>query len=1137
LMNEKFSSALLEYVDYFEYIELYKERQFQALAEGGAFAEYGEEYYLFICKKSFHGHTGHDVVLFVSNPLSYQSLDITVSIGRPKSHKAQFHMEAAIYFYQAELQSTLKPTGGIKDLYQEYKALAGKQLQEIARTKKEAENFRISKPPEVSCEELPLIETTGGKNYGTEQALTSLAIRKPEPPPPREKQIEARLGICLTIPMERNRSHYNNAATRCFFKPFVIPIKKSGKTAKPKAASATGMEFYRLIAPCQPLKEYMDHFFQLSIKAGTKDASIEAINKIYFQKIARLLLEAPEPGLFQLRQSGCAAEPLQVISIASLELRFSPCHDQKRLEFSLQFTASDGTIHTPGVNFQTIIISQNQVYLFFIKNKQGYLAVPAVQEKFAAVFCFLEEVHSLYPDELKQIRKALSAFQADAFTVIPKPIPYLSVAVQPGPELRLQQGSHWNCIVVQFDYTTRLNAYLDAHPEISLAFCKSDELFQEACINLLRLDDLLEEDQNSGYISHNPHQPETYKFSVKNNDVAGWLVQKGKFYLERGFKIYSEQLNRYIGNPAGSIQIDISHGIKWLEFKPLLTNAEGETLEVGDIDFVAKMVTDKKGDLHLLSVKDIQRLEKLAKYAQQQGGIFRVPSENYFLISELYDKRMEDIPALKETLKAARKMEDFKKIPDYKLAPQFQGTLRTYQTAGFKWLRFLREYGLSGCLADDMGLGKTVQTLALLHTLKAEKKLSASLLVVPVSAIPNWESEIQRFAPKLNFHRHLGSNRAKNCDAMGETDLVITSYATMRNDIAVFSQMEWDYIILDESQNIKNHTAQSTKAVKVLKSKHRLALSGTPIENNTLELWSLFDFLMPGFLGTKQWFQKEWTKPIEKQKDNTKAAFLKKMIFPFILRRKKEEVEKELPAKTEIVESLQMPDDQRKLYIKIAQQYDKEIQREIEKNGFAKSSLKIMEGMLRLRQVCLFPHLVDREYESVSSIKFEHFTEMLEDILKEKHKVLIFSQFVKVLDRLRTHLVDEDIDYSYLDGSVTVRKREKAIKQFQADENTQVFLLSLKAGGVALNLTAADYVIIFDPWWNPSVEAQAVDRSHRIGQTRKVIVYRMVVKDSIEEKMMELQEHKKELVDKLISSDKSAFKQLSKEDILGLFKA
>jgi non-specific serine/threonine protein kinase len=408
-------------------------------------------------------------------------------------------------------------------------------------------------------------------------------------------------------------------------------------------------------------------------------------------------------------------------------------------------------------------------------------------------------------------------------------------------------------------------------------------------------------------------------------------------------------------------------------------------------------------------------------------------------------------------------------------------------------------------------------------------------LVVPVSAVPNWESEIDKFAPMLSFYAHMGKSRTKDNSLWKEKDLIITSYATLRIDIHLFEDFKFDYIVLDESQNIKNYKSQTSKAAKVLTAKYRLTLSGTPIENNSSELWSLFDFLMPGYFGSYKWFNHQFAIPIERDKSEYKIKLLKKMIFPFILRRKKEEVEKELPEKVEITSRLQMDPVQSQLYEEMAASYKNSIESEIDENGLSKSSMKIFEAMLRLRQICLFPQLADPKHNGIPSAKFDHFKNLLEDILAENHKVLIFSQFVQALKFIREYLEEEGFKFSYLDGSTNMEARKDMISSFQDDEDNRIFLLSLKAGGVAINLTAADYVIIFDPWWNPAVEAQAIDRSHRIGQTRKVIVYRMVIKNSIEEKMVKLQEQKKNLVDDIISTDSKSFKNLTKNEIINLF--
>jgi len=687
---------------------------------------------------------------------------------------------------------------------------------------------------------------------------------------------------------------------------------------------------------------------------------------------------------------------------------------------------------------------------------------------------------------------------------------------------------------VVFDYEQVINAFISRHPGKEVYTYQRDEDFESRCLSVLKHDPLLT--RHMDY--HGERKSVYHYYYFQDNDFLKWLIERGRKYLEKGFKIYSVKWKRYIGSTRSTLRLTIDHDIDWLEFKPVVHDSltgSGAEIDMDYFDPEDTVIMDKKGMLHLVTRKEIERLVYLYRYAQRQGNLFRVPSRNFILIRQLYDKKMEEIPQLQEILAVEERLKEFEKIPDYPVSENVNGRLRGYQVEGFKWLYFLRDYGFSGCLADDMGLGKTLQTLALLQALKDNRQLNTSLLVVPVSAIPHWEIEIEKFTPGLTYHRHMGINRDKDTGGWEKTDLIITSYATLRNDIEMIKDFEFDYIVLDESQNIKNFSSQVSKAAKILRGRNRLALSGTPIENNSMELWSLFDFLMPGFLGTFQWFNKQFAQAIEKDDDREKIELLKKMIYPFVMRRKKEEVEKELPEKIEIISRIPMEEEQLKLYAETSEYYRDKVENEIDEKGVGGSSIKILEAMLRLRQLCLFPRLMDEKYREVPSAKFNHFKELLEDILSENHKALIFSQFVQALKIIKEHCDEENITYSYIDGSVNLKTREKMIKTFQEDEGTRLFLLSLKAGGVALNLTAADYVIIFDPWWNPAVEAQAIDRSHRIGQTRKVMVYRMVVQESIEEKMLKLQDRKKALVENLIASDAQTFKKLKKKDILDLF--
>ena len=443
------------------------------------------------------------------------------------------------------------------------------------------------------------------------------------------------------------------------------------------------------------------------------------------------------------------------------------------------------------------------------------------------------------------------------------------------------------------------------------------------------------------------------------------------------------------------------------------------------------------------------------------------------------------------------------------------------------------EYEFGGCLADDMGLGKTIEALVFLQSLKeigeAEK---ASLLVLPRSLLVNWQREAARFTPTLKVHFHFGAGREDDLSIFEQHDLVLTTYGTLLRDIDKLRKYPFHYVILDESQAIKNPLAKTSKAARLLRSDHRLVLTGTPVENSTFELWSQFAFLNPGLLGNLEYFKSEFGNPIEKQGDEQASQFLRKMVYPFILRRTKSQVAPELPPRTERVVYADMEPAQRKFYNKTRDYYRAMLLGVIEEQGMNNARMKVLEGLLRLRQICNHPRLVKDDFHGDSS-KFELLIETLETLQSEGHKALVFSQFVQMLSLVRNEMDLKKIPYVYLDGQT--RKRQERVDTFQNDPTIPFFLISLKAGGLGLNLTAADYVIHIDPWWNPAVEMQATDRTHRIGQDKPVFVYKLITRDSVEEKILELQEKKKNLVDQLIITEGSFFKSLTAEDVERLF--
>ena len=479
-------------------------------------------------------------------------------------------------------------------------------------------------------------------------------------------------------------------------------------------------------------------------------------------------------------------------------------------------------------------------------------------------------------------------------------------------------------------------------------------------------------------------------------------------------------------------------------------------------------------------------------------------------------------------------------IDEIKAAKKPKGlkaTLRPYQEQGLSWLQFVHELGSGGVLADDMGLGKTIQTIALLLHLKAEKKTKSlkALIVAPTSVVTNWVREIERFGPTLTTALWHGAGRREQIADLESANVIITSYALLRRDIDLLKKLPLDYAILDEAQNIKNPLSATAAAAKELDASRRLALTGTPIENRLSEIWSIFEFVSPGLLGPLQKFEEKFARPID-QGDSKQAARLRAVIHPFILRRTKNEVAKDLPPKIEVDKLIDMASDQKAIYMQVLREVRAQVMGEVERQGVAKSQLHILAGLTKLRQAACDPRLLGlpREFSHDDSGKLAALRELVEEADSGGHKVLVFSQFVSMLKLVREALDEDKIRYEYLDGS-TIDRAER-IDRFQNDPTVPVFLISLKAGGSGLNLTSADTVIHFDPWWNPAVEDQASDRAHRIGQKKVVTVYRLVAAGTIEEKILQLKQKKKDLVASVLSEDAGGAKTLTRDDLDDLFK-
>ena len=482
--------------------------------------------------------------------------------------------------------------------------------------------------------------------------------------------------------------------------------------------------------------------------------------------------------------------------------------------------------------------------------------------------------------------------------------------------------------------------------------------------------------------------------------------------------------------------------------------------------------------------------------------------------------------------RVSAELRSFESIKPVDPPAEFVGELREYQREGLGWLYFLQRFGFGGCLADDMGLGKTVQVLALLESRRSTSDVpdappKPSLAVVPRSLVFNWKQEATRFTPKLRVLDHTGPFREKDASKFADYDLVITTYGTLRSDIVFLKDVAFDYVVLDEAQTIKNADTGTAKAARLVQGAHRLCMSGTPVENHLNDLWSMFEFLNPGMLGTASVFQTSAS--AASGADPEARGLLSRALRPFILRRTKAQVAKDLPEKTEQTIHCEMEPEQRKMYNDLRDHYRKALMGLIERDGINSSKIQILEALLRLRQAACHPGLIDKTKIGDPSAKLDALLPQIEEVLEEGHKALVFSQFTSFLAIARKKLDAAKIPYEYLDGKT--RDRQSKVDRFQNDPDCKLFLISLKAGGLGLNLTAAEYVFLLDPWWNPAVESQAIDRAHRIGQTRQVFAYRLIVRDTIEEKVVLLQQSKRDLADAIIGAGNSLIGGLKREDL------
>ena len=640
-------------------------------------------------------------------------------------------------------------------------------------------------------------------------------------------------------------------------------------------------------------------------------------------------------------------------------------------------------------------------------------------------------------------------------------------------------------------------------------------------------------------------------------EAIGWLTKNSVYLEENGIKVNQERLDQNYFTGTQTLNLRINQTNDWFDIFATVTFGQFSFPFIRLRKNILNHIREFKlpdGEIAILPEEWFAKYHNIFSFGKVGEQSIRLQNYHFTLITEIADE-ME--ASVKDRISSL----NYSSIESQHIPVELNAELRNYQYDGYNWMHHLFANGLGGCLADDMGLGKTIQALTLLLKLKRKEQLfpifqhkksgqlslfvseeaeeeqiqPATLIVLPVSLVHNWEKEIRKFAPSLKSYVYSGARRREKSslnDIIANYDIILTTYGTVRNDVDELSQYEFFFLILDESQYIKNSESKTYKTITGIRSKHRIVLTGTPIENSLSDLWAQMNFLNRGLLGSKNYFKQEFLLPIERDKLPVASEKLQKLIHPFILRRTKEQVAKDLPSLTLETIVVEMTPEQFEFY-----ETEKSAVRNILLNNFRdegvqKSTFFVLQALTRLRQIAIHPKLIEPDSDFESG-KFNDIIAMLSILVAENHKILVFSSFVKHLNLLADEFKKEQWNYSLLTGQTTDRKQ--IIEEFQENPEKKIFLISLKAGGVGLNLTAADYIFITDPWWNPAAEMQAISRAHRIGQDKKVFVYRFISENSIEEKIQKLQEKKSKLANEFVNSN-DPFRDISKDEVLDLFE-
>lgn len=856
------------------------------------------------------------------------------------------------------------------------------------------------------------------------------------------------------------------------------------------------------------------------------------ISKYYLQQLKKLWPYVSESlPVYQLREGTFSKKDIKPAKLSAepLHVTFFVEEDERFITIRMQFLKNEEIIDGKNVEIHAVGIFIIDDLLFLPANIDDLDVIRQFQHGFIKI---------PINNRLAVITNVIPALQKKYIVHLPQSLQLKTVEALPKPQILLKEyNTQYLMLQPQFvyddiivDYESNPQNILQTLPDGSWQVMQRNAAKEKAFFENLRLLHYQFDRQKQNDFFYLPFDDVMKKnwfintvHQLQDNDIPVLGMQELK-----KFRYNTNKPNWDMKAGSGTDWFDLTIKVSFGEQHVALKDVRKAIINKQNIVLLGD------GTIGVLPEEWLQQFGLILKIGNElKDGTIRLSKLHYTLIDELHDQ-IDDDQVLLEINNKKQRLQNIENVKTVGVSDKINASLRPYQLSGFQWMQTLDELGWGGCLADDMGLGKTLQAITFLQFLKEKYAGCTNLVICPTSLIYNWESELKKFASSLTYHIYYGSAREFSNEHFEDYDIIITSYGIVRNDLEQLLKFDWHYVILDESQTIKNPDTQTNKAVQLLKSKNRFILSGTPVQNNTYDLYAQFNFINPGLLGNRE-FYKEFANGIDKHNDPEKATQLRKLVYPFMLRRTKEQVATDLPDKTEMVLWCEMSKEQRAVYDDYKNYYRTTLLKKIEEVGMAKAGMYILEGLLRLRQICDSPQLVKNE--EVTTNKSVKIDELVREVQENtgQHKLLVFSQFTGMLELIKERMEQAGILYSYLDGSTTADNRKKAVDNFQTDPSIKVFLISLKAGGLGLNLTAADYVYLVDPWWNPAVEQQAIDRTHRIGQKNKIFAYKMICKNTIEEKIMELQQRKKQIANELVTEDAGFIKKLGKEDIEFLF--